>query len=148
MATLQYVGRTPDSDSTVTPKSYADSQESTLAVTTSIVNGIIAAGAVPLTNQAYVDNQDALRAHKTDVTAADANYLALSSLGVANGAASLDSFGNLVAAQIPTVGLQTDRVIQYYSLANVGTAPILEDLTPRCREQSATSSSLPAPTTP
>lgn len=125
MATLTYVGRAPDSDSTITPKSYADSQESTLAVTTSIVNGIIAAGAVPLTNQAYVDNQDALRAHKTDVTAADATFVALSSLGTANGVASLDSFGNLVATQIPSVGLQTDRIIQYYSVSNTGTAPIL-----------------------
>lgn len=124
MPTLKYVGRNPDSDSTVVPKSYADSQNANLSVTTTIVNNIIASAAVNLTDQNYVDAQDSLRAHKTDVTAADANYVALSQLGVAGGVASLDSSGNLLSGQVPS-GIRTDRVATCYSVTHSGTLPLL-----------------------
>lgn len=124
MATLKYVGRAPDSDSTIVPKSYADSQNANLSVTTTIVNNIIAAAAVNLTDQTYVDAQDALRAHKNDVTAADNLYVALSALGAAGGVASLDGSGNIPAGQIPA-GVRTDRVAACYSVAHTGTLPLL-----------------------
>lgn len=126
MATLKYVGRTPDSDSTIVPKSYADAQQAALSVTTTIVNGIIAGGAVNLTSQSYVDNQDNFYAHKTDVTAADNLAVAATALGAANGVASLDSSGNLTSSQLPTSGVTTDRVMQCYSIGQSGgTLPLL-----------------------
>lgn len=124
MPTLAYIGRAPDNDATVVPKSYADSQEAALAVTTGIVNSIITTAAVNLTSASYVDSQDALRAHKTDVTTADNSYLASTARGAASGVASLDPDGNLTAAQVPTAGLVNDRVFKCYSL-NQSTLPVL-----------------------
>lgn len=125
MASLTYVGRAPDSDASVVPKSYADSQEAALAVTTTIVDNIIATAAVNLTSQAYVDAQDGLRAHRSDVTAADATFVASTALGAASGVASLDSGGNLVSTQVPSSGVVTDRIFKCYSLAQTGTLPVL-----------------------
>lgn len=126
MATLTYVGRAPDTDSTLVPKSYADAQQASLAVTTTVVNQLIATAAQNLTTKSYADAEDALLAHKTDVTAADNSYLAATALGVASGVASLDSSGNLTAAQLPASGLFTDRVATAYSVAQPSTGlPVL-----------------------
>lgn len=116
MATLQYIGRSPDSDSTIVPKSYADAQQASLAVTTGVVNTLISGSAVGLTSKAYVDSGDAAHAQQAAVIAADNNYVAASKLGVASGVASLDSSGNLITGQIPTSGVVTDRVATCYSI--------------------------------
>lgn len=47
MSGLQYVGRTPDSDSSVINKSYADALDDTLVVTTDYVNSVISTKATP-----------------------------------------------------------------------------------------------------
>lgn len=108
MATLQYVGRNPDSDSIISPKSYADSANTAVAVTTTVVNTKIASAAATLTSQSYVDTEDAMLAQKTVVIAADTAYIAATQLGVASGVASLDSSGNLTSAQVPS-GVVTER---------------------------------------
>ena len=114
---LRYVGRPPDSDGCIAPKSYADTQYAAQAVTTAIVNNKIAIAAGTLTTKAYVDQQDALRAHKTDVSAADANYVVTTALGAPNGVASLDASGFLPAAQLPA-GIVTDRVARCFSIVS------------------------------
>lgn len=118
MATLRYVGRTPDSDAVIVPKSYADSAASTAALTNSWVNTAAALQFPNLTTQSYVDTEDGLRAHKIDVDAADAVFAPVSWLNTSNGIAGLDSSGNLLSGQL-SVGLLTDRIIQSYSLKTV-----------------------------
>lgn len=119
MSNLKYVGRTPDSDSTVAPKSFVDTTNTSLAVTTDYVTNAINLEAANLSLQSYVDTQDNLRAHKTDVDAADALYVASSKLGAASGVASLDSSGNLTASQVPA-GIVTDRLALSYNATTMG----------------------------
>jgi hypothetical protein len=113
---LTYVGRNPDSDGIVVPKGYADTQRSTTALTTAAVNAQVASAVALLTNQSYVDIQDAGLAKKADVTAADTAYVSNTVLNAANGVAGLDSSGSLFTAQLPT-GMLTDRVMKSYSMA-------------------------------
>lgn len=115
MAGIPYVGRTPDSDGVVVPKNYADSTQAAAAVTTGAVGTLITATQATLTTRVYADAQDLLVAHKTDVTAADLNYLNASLLNAASGVAGLDSSGNLISAQVPS-GTLTDRVAQCFSV--------------------------------
>lgn len=128
MATLAYVGRAPDSDSIIVPKSYADTQNATLAVTSAYVNQQISSAVAgtnpannmptsPLVLQNYVDAQFATVAKIAAYQAADAAYIPATQLGVANGIASLNSTGTLVSTQVPSAGLITDRVTQCYSVA-------------------------------
>lgn len=119
MATLQYRGPTPNSDGSVVTKAWADGQYAAIAVTTSWVNSQITTEVNNSNLQlpSYVDAQDALRAHKTSVDAADLNYVAVSRLGAASGVASLDSSGNLPLAQTPS-GVTVSRVGSSYSLAS------------------------------
>lgn len=128
MATLAYVGRSPDSDGIIVPKSYADFQNATLAVTSTYVNQQISSAVAgtnpangmptsPLVLQNYVDAQNATVAKIAAYQAADATFIPASQLGVASGIASLDSAGNLVSTQVPSSGLITDRVTQCYSVA-------------------------------
>ena len=114
---LQYHGdhRTP----TLTSRPRATPTPSTAAqaVTPAVVNQKIAVAAATLTTKAYTDQQDALRAHKTDVTAADTLYVATTQLGVPGGLATLDVNGFLPAAAIPA-GIVTDRVARCFSVVS------------------------------
>jgi hypothetical protein len=118
MATLSYAGRTPDTDSAVCPKSYADTLNSTLQVTTGYVSTQISSAAATLTTQTYVDSQNALLAKQAAVTAADSTFLPVTSLNVASGVAGLSSSGNIITGQLPTSGIITDRVMQCYSIGS------------------------------
>lgn len=113
---MRYVGRTPDADASVAPKSYADATAATSAVTTSVVNTRIASAAALLTSASYADTQDALRAHKAEVLAADELYFPTTALGATNGVASIDSDGFVPTAQLPQ--LLTDRVATCYSVVS------------------------------
>lgn len=119
MSTLQYMGKSPavDSDSTVCPKSYADSQAAAAVVTTTQVNQQISSQAAALTIQSHVDANNATVVKKTDVIAADAAYVPATQRGAANGVAALDSSSSLIVTQRPTSGLVTDRVGVGYSYA-------------------------------
>lgn len=125
MAKLTYVGRNPDSDAVVVPKSAADAAQAAAAVTTDSVATQIAGVAATLTTRSYVDAQDVGRAHITDVDAADALYVPASYLNAANGVAGLDSSGNLLSAQLPA-GVKTDRVAQSFSVATSSIAPTFD----------------------
>lgn len=116
MATLQYVGRAPDTDSSLVPKSYADTLNSSIQVTTGFTSTQISSAAANLTTQTYVDSQNALWAKQAAVTTADNTFLPATSLNAALGAAGLTSAGNIITAQLPSSGIITDRVTQCYSI--------------------------------
>lgn len=116
MSTLTYVGRNPDSDSTIVPKTYADSQQGLLGLSGGGVTSILNTAVATLTSKAYVDTQDASKAQKSGVNTADALYVNATKLGANSGVASLDSSGNVPSAQLPTSGAVTDRVATCYSL--------------------------------
>lgn len=107
MGTLRYRGRPPDTDFTLMAKSAIDARYNAIKVDNAFVNSAVATEALVLSTPAYVDQQDNLRDHLTDVDAADATYLPTSSLGVANGVASLGTDNYVPAGQLPTV--QTER---------------------------------------
>lgn len=114
---LQYVGRSPGSDTILSPKSYADSQAAAKVVTNSFVNSTTAAQApnLVLTSSGYVATQDNLRAKKTNVTSADAAYLAATARNAAGGVAGLSAGGFVDPAQLPTT-MSTERAIKSYSV--------------------------------
>jgi hypothetical protein len=115
VSTLTYVGRTPDSDGIIVPKSYADTQAGNAVVTTAYVNAQIALAAEQLTTQSYVDTQNQQLAQQAAVTATAASYIARTKLSAASGLAQCDGSGDLLAAQVPS-GLLTDRVAKCYSI--------------------------------
>lgn len=100
---LRYVGRAPDSDASVTTKSYVDGRYATVRVDTAYINSRVATVTAAFSTQSYVDAQDALLAHKASVDTADANYVALTQKGAVNGVASLDSVSFVPAGQLPTL---------------------------------------------
>lgn len=116
MVTLAYVGRSPDSDGMILPKSYTDSTNAAAALTTTWVNNAIATVTPTLTTQSYVDEQNALLAQQTQVTQADQAFVATTALNAVNGVAGLDSGGNLISSQLP-LGIVTDRIMKSYSLS-------------------------------
>lgn len=124
MTSLQYVGRNPDTDSAVVTKSWSDTQNTAVTVTPAWVNSTIAAEIANdnLQTPAYVDQQDALRAHKTDVDTADLNYVPISQLSVPNGVAALDASGDLLGTQIPA-GVTLSRYSVSYSAQTIYLAP-------------------------
>jgi len=128
MSGLQYVGRTPDSDSSVINKSYADALDDTLVVTTDYVNSVISTKATPLTTPAYVDQQDLLRAKKLSVDIMDENYVPLTELGQANGVATTDNYGSITTAQIPSSAV-TNRTSLYYEASSQGVVYLAADAT-------------------
>lgn len=105
---MKYVGRPPDSDYSIVHKKYADERYAAIDVDQAFITDEIAGQAVPLVTPSYVDTQDALRARKTNVDAADANYLSTSVVGAASGVAPLDTSTFVPAANLPT--LVTNRL--------------------------------------
>lgn len=133
---LAYVGRPPDSDAVLVTKKYADDANAAVAVTTDYVAAQATAQITNFSLQqpAYVDAQDALRAHKTQVDAADANYFPTTALNNVNGVAGLDANGNLLSAQIPA-GIRTDRVAFAVTGTNIlGSGSTQKALTTNVRE--------------
>jgi hypothetical protein len=116
------VGRSVDSDSSLVTKKWATDYQATVVVDANYVKYSVAAeiASNALQTTAYADQQDALRAHKTDVTTADANYVDSSRLNAANRVAGLDTSGAVFSAQVPA-GLVTSRLARFYGLSQ-GTA--------------------------
>lgn len=149
MGSLQYIGRSPDSDSSVTTKKYAVDFDATVAVTEDWVQAAISAKLPYLTTNTYVDQRDALRAKKSAVDAADNSYVPLTQVGQPNGVATLDSDGNVTSSQLPT-GIQTNRVPLYYNAATQGTIDLGSGSTHTCtttttREYRIASITIPYP---
>lgn len=110
MVALRYEGRPTDADSAVAIKSWADTANTALTVTTGYVNSEISRVVAlnDLQTTTYVDYQDSLLADASAVADADALYLSLTEKDVS--VATLTSSGMLRSTQLPT--LVTDRVAQ------------------------------------
>lgn len=119
MAALESVGRNPDTDSVVIPKSYADADNAATAVTNAFIDSQCAGQGANLVTQGWIDGQVSNYATRSAVNTADAAYLPLASLGAANGAAKLNSSGTIPAGQLPP--LTTNRLALSYSIATSGT---------------------------
>lgn len=119
MAALEYVGRYPDSDSVLVPKKYADADNAATAVTNAFIDQQCAVQGANLVTPAWVTQQAANYATQSAVNAANAAYLPLSSLAVANGAAKLNGSGVIPAGQLPA--LVTNRQALSYNIATTGT---------------------------
>lgn len=105
--TLRYVGRAPDSDYSVLDTKYVKDRYATIKVDGTYINSEVASQSTGLVNQAYVDQQDALRAKKTDVDAADALYVPTSDVGVNGGLVPVDANILIDPSRLGTV--QTER---------------------------------------
>jgi len=143
---LKYVGRVSvdTTEPALTPKKYVDDRYTlSLKVDASYVNGQVAIAAANLTSQAYVDNQDNQRAHKTAVDAADANYLATTLLGQPNGVATLDGSGFIPSAQLPAV--QTVRKPTFVNVTTTFLPAVRECLAINQQEFRAATLTVPDP---
>lgn len=109
--TLKYVGRAPDSDNSVLDTKYVKDRYNTIKVDPAYIGEQVASQSTALVNQAYVDQQDALRARKTDVDAADALYVPTSNVGVNGGLVPLNGSALIDPSRLGTV--QTDRKAFY-----------------------------------
>ena len=107
---LNYFGRYPDTLSAVVNRKYAVLSNSDTAATIDYITQALNAKRQYLVTTAYVDQEDAKRVLKTTVTTADQNYFP----ATGHGLAVTDSTGFLPASAIPSSGLVTDRVTQYY----------------------------------
>jgi hypothetical protein len=118
----KYVGRTPDTDAVIVPKSFADTTvtqlEPTPAYVTAQINAAITANT--LETQAYIDGVNANLAHKSAVDAADASYVPATTINAPNGIAGLDASGSIMTGQLPA-GVATDDVIAVYDVYTAGT---------------------------
>lgn len=108
MATLKNVGAVPNTASAVAHKGYVDTTYNTLKVDEVYVASAASAQTANMVTPSYVAAQDALRASKTAVTAADALYIPITQMGAPNGVATIGSDGYVPSSQLPTV--TTDRV--------------------------------------
>lgn len=96
---LRYVGRYPDTEGSVSPRSYAIAANTKTNITTESIDKIIDSLINPLTKVSYVDQQDATKALKTAVTDADELYFP----ATGHGLAVLDADGYVTANQIPAL---------------------------------------------
>jgi hypothetical protein len=111
MPPTKYVGRAPNSDSSVVTKGYIDSTHTQVEVTPDYIADAVSSyvASINLVTPAYIDSADATRSSKAEVDAADLNYLPTTARGAVNGVASLNASGLIPSAQLPT--LSTDRPI-------------------------------------
>lgn len=140
---LQYVGRAPDSDFSVVPKSYVDARYNTIKVDNAYINTSVTAQSSGLVTQSYVDTQDGLRATKTNVDSQDALYAPTSSVGAANGLVPLDNNAYVLSANLPT--LVTNRKPVYVPATSITLSGSRDVITTNAREYQAASLSIPDP---
>lgn len=116
---LDYVGRAPDSDYSVLPRRYVTDRYDTIRVDNDFISSELTsqAAAAGLVAQSYADQQDALRARKANVDAADALYVPLTQRGAANGVVPLDDNSYIPTQYLPTI--QTERKVGYVAAQNI-----------------------------
>lgn len=119
ISNLRYVGRNPDSDSTVANKAYADADNAAVAVTTGFIDQQVANQGHDLVGSAYVDQQVANYTTQSAVNSALGAYVPNTALSAVSGVAQGDTTGLAQVGQLPT--LTTDRVARSYNIATVGT---------------------------
>lgn len=101
MASLEYVGRFPDSDYAVMHKAGVDTRFRQVSVDQQTVDDAVIPRRSDLVLPSYVQQQDALIARKTYVDQQDALYELRSDRGAANGIAFLDANGKIPTTQLP-----------------------------------------------
>ncbi len=111
MSSLQYVGKLPDSDASVTHKKYVDNRYNNLKVDSDYIHGRTALITPNLATPSYVDSRDALRASKTEVDAGDNQKIPNSQKDIASGVVGLDNNGYINPTKY--TGLKTARPITY-----------------------------------
>ena len=116
---LRYVGRYPDTEGSVAPRSYGIAANDRTKVTSDFINKTVDSLVHPLAKTEYVDQQDKTKALKSDVLAADELYFP----ATGHGLATLDSDGFVVANQIPG-SINTNRVAGCYVGSNVGSGTV------------------------
>lgn len=125
MSTLQYRGRRPDnSNYALLNKSHVDALYEESRVDEAYVAGAVQDVLPSLASLTYVTNQDALRATRTAVQAADNNYVPTTELaGVSSGVVPLNNSGSIAAAHTPsTIHTHRPPTIKYADTINlVGT---------------------------
>jgi hypothetical protein len=119
VASLETVGRYPDSNAVIVPKSYADADNAATAVTNAYIDQQCAIQAANCVSQAYITQAVANYATASQLSAADALFVPNTLLGAANGVATTLSNGLANPAQLPT--LVTNRLPVSYSIATTGT---------------------------
>lgn len=112
-----YVGRTPNSDANLAPKSFADTAIAAQVPTVTFVRNKIslAINTNNLVTQAYINGVNAGRAQKTTVDAADALYVPATQLNAAGGVAGLDADGDIFSSQLPA-GTPTEYTAKAYDV--------------------------------
>lgn len=101
MASLEHVGRYPDSDYAVMHRQGVDGRFQQVAVSQADVDAIVTPERNQLVLPSYVQAQDALLARKSYVDAQDNNYELRTARGAANGIATLGSDGKVPSTQMP-----------------------------------------------
>jgi hypothetical protein len=119
--TLKYVGRAPDSDYSVLDTKYVRDRYNTIKVDVPYINSEVANQSVNLVAPTYVDQQDALRAKKTNVDTADALYVPKTDIGINGGLVPLQADATIAGSMLGTV--QTERPASFVD----GTAIISGD---------------------
>jgi len=110
----KYVGRTPNSDASLVTKGFTESRYDSAKVTNDYLDSqtAVEAASAGLVNIAYIDGQDATRAKKSAVDAADNNYVPLTDIGVPDGGlVPLNSSAQIPSELLPA--LVDDSVVQY-----------------------------------
>lgn len=155
---VRYVGATPTTGSTVIPASYAQRDNSQVAVTpvwlaqqvTSIAGGSTAAtGYSPLVNQAAIEQLVGNYETQSEITSTLAGYIPKSALGANNGIAQSDSIHNQIPSnQLPTLVLNS--LAKCYDLASNGSQLVsatttVQSTTPNINEIILAQISVPDP---
>ena len=111
MSSLQYVGKMPDSDASVTHKKYVDNRYNNLKVDSDYIHLQTSLVTPNLATPSYVDSRDNLRAFKTEVDAGDNQKIPNSQKNQAGGVVGLDTNG-YISPSVYT-GLKTARPVTY-----------------------------------
>lgn len=109
MAELEYVGRFPDADFGLMHKGGVDYRFKQVAVNQDDVDNAVIPRRSELVLPSYVQQQDALLARKSYVDSQDDLRELRTSLGAANGIASLGADGKVPTSQIPALEDYTPR---------------------------------------
>ena len=112
---LRYVGRYPDTQGSLAPRSYALAAAEKVDVRIDSVAKEIDSQVYTLASIRYVDQQDALRAQKTAVTAADEAYFPATNHNLA----TLDSTGFVPTGMYPP-NVISNRTSKFYESAASG----------------------------
>lgn len=125
---LRYVGRLPDRANAVSPRKYVNDFNDSTKVTLDFINKALDIQVPTLASLDTVIQEDAKRATKAEVLAADNAFFP----ATGHNLAMLDSAGVLVSTAVPTTGLIFDRTFKCYTgTSNIGGNAVASGSSPR-----------------